>query len=84
MHPGILEILRNTLYYSSLPADITSYKPPPCTLSFLAEDQVQMLVSSLQTSVDVELASALYARLDNLTAPLSQTVGCICLASHFP
>jgi hypothetical protein len=60
---------KSSEFNSCLPADITSYKLPPCTLPYPSEDQMQMSVLSLRDSVVVELASTLYARLDNLTAP---------------
>jgi hypothetical protein len=60
---------KSSEFNSCLPADIASYKPPPCTPPYLSEDQMQMSVSSLRNSTVVELASTLYARLDNLTAP---------------
>ncbi|KAG2753706.1 hypothetical protein P692DRAFT_20828671 [Suillus brevipes Sb2] len=56
-------------FNSCLPADITSYKAPPCILSSLPEDEMQKSVSRLQNSVTVESASALYTLLDNLSAP---------------
>ncbi|KAG2151487.1 hypothetical protein DEU56DRAFT_553851 [Suillus clintonianus] len=57
-------------FNSCLPAEITSYKSPPCTLpSPLSEDQLQTSVSSLRDVVAVESASTLYTRLDNLSSP---------------
>ncbi|KAG2346373.1 hypothetical protein BDR05DRAFT_997367 [Suillus weaverae] len=61
---------KSSNFNSCLPADIVSYKPPPCTLPSLSEDQMQTSVSLLQNAaIDVELASTLYNRLDNLSAP---------------
>jgi hypothetical protein len=56
-------------FNSCLPADITSYEAPPYTLPSISEDEMQKLVSSLQDTVIVELASKLYNSLDCLTAP---------------
>ncbi|KAG2349765.1 hypothetical protein BDR05DRAFT_252598 [Suillus weaverae] len=56
-------------FNSCLPADITSYEAPPFTLSSLSEDQMQKSVSSLRHAVSVELASRLYQKLDQLSAP---------------
>jgi hypothetical protein len=60
---------KSSEFNSCLPADITSYKPPPCTLPYPSEDQMQTLVSPLRDSDVLGLASALYTLLDNLTAP---------------
>jgi hypothetical protein len=56
-------------FNSCLPADITSYRAPPCILSSLSEDEMQKSVSKLQDAITVESASALYTLLDNLSAP---------------
>jgi hypothetical protein len=56
-------------FNSCLPADITSYKAPPCMLSSLSEDEMQQSVSMLRDSVSVESTSKLYTLLDNLSAP---------------
>ncbi|KAG1787143.1 uncharacterized protein HD556DRAFT_1449071 [Suillus plorans] len=56
-------------FNSCLPADITSYKAPPCELPSLSEDDIQSLVSSLQDAVALEPASRLYQTLDYLSAP---------------
>jgi hypothetical protein len=56
-------------FNSCLPADITSYKAPPCPLPSLSEDEIQTSVSTLRTSVVGESASELYTLLDNLSAP---------------
>jgi hypothetical protein len=56
-------------FNSCLPADITSYKAPPCMLSSLSENELQLYVSRLQNSVSVESTSRLYTLLDNLSAP---------------
>ncbi|KAG2348235.1 hypothetical protein BDR05DRAFT_507024 [Suillus weaverae] len=51
-------------FNSCLPADITSYKAPPCTLPSL-----QMSVSLLRPDIPVDSAVKLYTLLDNLNAP---------------
>ncbi|KAG2346485.1 hypothetical protein BDR05DRAFT_786028 [Suillus weaverae] len=60
---------KSSEFNSCLPADITSCKAPPCMLSSLTEDEMQMSVSVLRSAVSVESTSALYTRLDNLSAP---------------
>ncbi|KAG2151591.1 uncharacterized protein EDB93DRAFT_1249232 [Suillus bovinus] len=60
---------RSSPFNSCLPADITSYKAPPCILSSLPGDEMWMPVSRLQDVVAVESATALYTRLHNLSAP---------------
>ncbi|KAG2756665.1 hypothetical protein P692DRAFT_20714972 [Suillus brevipes Sb2] len=56
-------------FNSCLPADIVSYKAPPCSLPSLSEDKIQASVSQLRYTVAVESASKLYALLDNISAP---------------
>jgi tetratricopeptide (TPR) repeat protein len=56
-------------FNSCLPADITSYKAPPCKLPSLSEDDIQSSVSSLRGAVAPESASKLYQTLDGLSAP---------------
>ncbi|KAG2127929.1 uncharacterized protein EDB93DRAFT_181708 [Suillus bovinus] len=56
-------------FNSCLPAEITSYTAPPCTLPSVSEDEFQATVSLLQDTVSVESASTLYDALDNLSAP---------------
>jgi len=56
-------------FNSCLPADITSYKAPPCKLPSLSEDDIQSSVSSLRGAVALESASKLYQTLDCLSAP---------------
>ncbi|KAG0697042.1 hypothetical protein DFH29DRAFT_1071817 [Suillus ampliporus] len=56
-------------FNSCLPADISSYAIPPCVLPSLSEDEIQTAISLLRHTVDVELASKLYDRLDNMSAP---------------
>ncbi|KAG1789016.1 uncharacterized protein HD556DRAFT_1275673, partial [Suillus plorans] len=56
-------------FNSCLPADITSYKAPPCMLSSLPEDEMNMSVSMLRNTVSAELTSKLYTLLENLSAP---------------
>ncbi|KAG2346363.1 hypothetical protein BDR05DRAFT_780036 [Suillus weaverae] len=60
---------KSSEFNSCLPADITSYKAPPCLLSSLSEDKMQTLVSTLRLTVALESASSLYTLLDNLSAP---------------
>ncbi|KAG0693719.1 hypothetical protein DFH29DRAFT_377451 [Suillus ampliporus] len=60
---------KSSEFNSCLPADIASYKPLPCTLPFLSEDQIQTSVSLLQNAAIVEQASTLYNRLKNLSTP---------------
>ncbi|KAG0700940.1 hypothetical protein DFH29DRAFT_1080368 [Suillus ampliporus] len=56
-------------FNSCLPADISSYKLPPCTSPFLSEGQIRMSVASLQNATVAELALTLYTRLDSLSPP---------------
>ncbi|KAG2147910.1 uncharacterized protein EDB93DRAFT_1146147, partial [Suillus bovinus] len=56
-------------FNSCLPADILSYKAPPCKLPFLSEEDIQSSVSSLRGAVSLESASRLYHTLDCLSAP---------------
>ncbi|KAG2341450.1 WD40 repeat-like protein [Suillus weaverae] len=56
-------------FNSCLPADISSYKAPSCTLPSLSEDEMQNSISVLQNIVALELASNLYTLLENLTVP---------------
>ncbi|KAG1817255.1 heterokaryon incompatibility protein-domain-containing protein [Suillus subaureus] len=60
---------KSSKFNSCLPADITSYKAPPCRPPSLSEDEMQISVTVLQNTVDVESASKLYTLLDNLSAP---------------
>jgi hypothetical protein len=60
---------RSSEFNSCLPADITSYNPPPYTLPSLSEDQMQTSITSLRDAILVKLALTLYARLDNLHTP---------------
>ncbi|KAG2347912.1 hypothetical protein BDR05DRAFT_592119 [Suillus weaverae] len=56
-------------FNSCLPAYITSYATPPCTLPSLSEDQIQTTTSSLRKNpVAVDLASKLHDRLDDTSA----------------
>ncbi|KAG2158573.1 WD40-repeat-containing domain protein [Suillus bovinus] len=48
-------------FNSCLPANISSYAAPPCTLPSLSEDQIQTAISSLRHTVAVELAAARFA-----------------------
>jgi len=56
-------------FNSCLPADITSYKAPSCTLSSLSEDDIQVSISSLRYVVDMDSFLKLYTLLENLGAP---------------
>jgi hypothetical protein len=56
-------------FNSCLPADITSYEAPACTLPSLSEDEMQASVSSLRDAGSVEWASRLYHTLTTLSAP---------------
>ncbi|KAG1785872.1 heterokaryon incompatibility protein-domain-containing protein [Suillus plorans] len=56
-------------FNSCLPADITSYTAPSCTLPSLSEDDIQKSVSTLRDVVAMEWVSKLYTLLDNLSAP---------------
>ncbi|KAG1746771.1 uncharacterized protein EDB91DRAFT_1245943 [Suillus paluster] len=56
-------------FNSCLPADITSYAAPPCALPSLSEDEIQTTVSSLRNTVAAGLASKLYTKLQNMSAP---------------
>ncbi|KAG1736630.1 uncharacterized protein EDB91DRAFT_1348004 [Suillus paluster] len=57
-------------FNSCLPADIISYKTPPCNLPSSSEDEIQLSVSSLQgVAVALESALRLYQTLDYLNAP---------------
>ncbi|OAX36550.1 hypothetical protein K503DRAFT_801939, partial [Rhizopogon vinicolor AM-OR11-026] len=61
---------KSSEFNSCLPASIASYGVPPSALpSPVSEDEIQMLVSSLRDTVDVELASKLYQTLNALSAP---------------
>ncbi|KAG1822003.1 WD40-repeat-containing domain protein [Suillus subaureus] len=60
---------QSSSFNSCLPADIASYRGPPCTPSSPSEDEIQSSVSSLRNNVDQESALKLYTILDNLSAP---------------
>ncbi|KAG2142888.1 uncharacterized protein EDB93DRAFT_597938 [Suillus bovinus] len=60
---------KSSEFNSCLPADITSYKAPPCKVPSLSEDQIQSSVSSLRSVVTLQSASKLYQTLDDLSAP---------------
>ncbi|KAG2367127.1 hypothetical protein BDR07DRAFT_1272937 [Suillus spraguei] len=60
---------QSSTFNSCLPADISSYKAPPCTLSFPSEDEIQDSVSMLRKDVTVESASKLYTTFENLSVP---------------
>jgi hypothetical protein len=56
-------------FNSCLPADITSYKAPPYTVSSLSEDDIQRSISSLRHVMTADLVLKIYAVLENLNAP---------------
>ncbi|KAG2338573.1 hypothetical protein BDR05DRAFT_1004146 [Suillus weaverae] len=56
-------------FNSCLPANITSYTAPLCTLPSLSEDEIQTLVSLLQNTKAMESASKLYTLLDHMSTP---------------
>ncbi|KAG2338566.1 WD40 repeat-like protein [Suillus weaverae] len=56
-------------FNSCLPANITSYTAPPCTLPSLSEDEIQTSVSLLRNTEAMESASRLYTLLDHMSAP---------------
>ncbi|KAG1878612.1 hypothetical protein C8R48DRAFT_768170 [Suillus tomentosus] len=60
---------KSSEFNSCLPADITSYKTPPCKLSSLSKDVIQSSVFSLRGVVALQSASELYQKLDSLSAP---------------
>ncbi|KAG1739462.1 uncharacterized protein EDB91DRAFT_386645 [Suillus paluster] len=60
---------KSSEFNSYLPADIASYKAPPCTPPSLSQDEMQTSVSKLRNVVAVESASKLYTLLDNLSTP---------------
>ncbi|KAG0708395.1 hypothetical protein DFH29DRAFT_479295 [Suillus ampliporus] len=60
---------KSSEFNSCLPADISSYKSPPCTSPSLSEDQIHMSVLSLRNTAIMERALTLYTRLANLSPP---------------
>ncbi|KAG0692505.1 hypothetical protein DFH29DRAFT_499695, partial [Suillus ampliporus] len=60
---------KSSEFNSCLPADIASYKLPPCMSPSLSEGQIQMSVLSLKNAAAMELALILYTRLANLSPP---------------
>ncbi|KAG1738890.1 uncharacterized protein EDB91DRAFT_1249063 [Suillus paluster] len=60
---------KSSEFNSCLPADITSYAALPCALPSLSEDEIQTMVSSLRDTVAAGLASKLYTKLQNMSAP---------------
>ncbi|KAJ8588826.1 hypothetical protein M405DRAFT_933863 [Rhizopogon salebrosus TDB-379] len=56
-------------FNSCLPADITLYEAPACTLPSLSEDEMQAFVSSLRDAGAAEWASPLYHTFNILSAP---------------
>ncbi|KAG2361368.1 heterokaryon incompatibility protein-domain-containing protein [Suillus spraguei] len=60
---------KSSEFNSCLPADISSYKTPPCALPSLSEDDIQTSVSRIQSAVDIDVALKFYSLLDNLGTP---------------
>ncbi|KAG2340691.1 hypothetical protein BDR05DRAFT_500149 [Suillus weaverae] len=60
---------QSSSFNSCLPADISSYKAPSCTLPSLSEGEMQNSVSTLRNIVAVESASRLYILLEDLSVP---------------
>ncbi|KAG0704041.1 hypothetical protein DFH29DRAFT_997923 [Suillus ampliporus] len=60
---------KSSNFNSCLPADITSYKAPPCMPPYPTEDVMQTSLSSLRHAMVVESALKLYTLLDNLGPP---------------
>ncbi|KAG2368276.1 hypothetical protein BDR07DRAFT_1391630, partial [Suillus spraguei] len=56
-------------FNSCLPAAISSYKTPTCTLPSLSENEMQLLISKLRNNVAMKSASKLYTLLNNLSVP---------------
>ncbi|KAG1746024.1 uncharacterized protein EDB91DRAFT_1199638 [Suillus paluster] len=56
-------------FNSCLPADIISYRAPPCLVPSLSEDEIESSVSSLRGAVALESTSKLYQELDRLSPP---------------
>ncbi|KIK47413.1 hypothetical protein CY34DRAFT_799363 [Suillus luteus UH-Slu-Lm8-n1] len=52
-------------FNSCLPANISSYAAPPCTLPYLSEEEIQTAVSSLRHTVTMDDASKFYDKLAN-------------------
>ncbi|KAG1821986.1 uncharacterized protein BJ212DRAFT_1335012, partial [Suillus subaureus] len=75
VHPGDIHWVRQPSNFNScLPADISSYKALPCTLSRLSEDELHSSVSTLRY------------RNCTPTSPflVSRTPDCNYFALHFP
>jgi hypothetical protein len=60
---------KSSQFNSCLPAEIMSYRDPPCTPPSPSENEIQISVSLLRNSVAVDLASELYTLFCNLRAP---------------
>jgi hypothetical protein len=60
---------QSSKFNSCLPANITSYKAPSCTLSSLSEDDIQVSISLLRYVVDMDSFLKLYTLFENLGAP---------------
>jgi hypothetical protein len=56
-------------FNSCLPANISSYAAPPCTLPYLSEEEIQTAVSALRHTVTAYQASKLFDQLEHLSAP---------------
>ncbi|KAG2345354.1 hypothetical protein BDR05DRAFT_133832 [Suillus weaverae] len=60
---------KSSEFNSCLPASITSYQAPSHALPSLSEDEMQISISSLRDNVIVDVALALFSRLDYICAP---------------
>ncbi|KAJ8580750.1 hypothetical protein M405DRAFT_885991 [Rhizopogon salebrosus TDB-379] len=60
---------KSSNFNSCLPADITLYKAPACTLPSSSEDEMQASASSLRDAGAAKWASRLYHTLNTLRAP---------------
>ncbi|KAG1758678.1 hypothetical protein EDD22DRAFT_909523 [Suillus occidentalis] len=56
-------------FNSCLPANISSYAAPPCTLPYLSEEEIQTAVSSLRHTVAMDDASKFYDQLAKMSYP---------------
>jgi len=70
-------------FNSCLPADIMSYRAPPCGLT-LSEYEIQAIASSLRVAVAEEVALELYSKLYNIHAPrfLHRRLQLPCIVFH--
>ncbi|KAH7908803.1 hypothetical protein BJ138DRAFT_311227 [Hygrophoropsis aurantiaca] len=56
-------------YNSCLPADIAVYEAPAYASSFVSQEEMEILVSGLRTSVAAEMALTLHNKLDHQPSP---------------